>query len=89
MLLIIDNIIIFGEFWIIIIEKRDFKESLYIEIRNVKSIQNKIMIFNKRIDFLDEIINIINKRKLCDVLVDVDIKNFINFFFKNFSFNNY
>ena len=63
---------------------RDFKKSLYVEIRNAKSIRNKIIIFDKEIDFSNEIINVLKKRKLCDVLVDVDIKNFINLFLKNF-----
>ena len=38
------------------------------------------MIFNKKIDFSNEIIDIINKKTLCDVLADINIKNFIDFF---------
>ena len=63
---------------------RDFEKSLYVEIRNAKSIRNKIIIFDKEIDFSNEIINVLKKRKLCGVLVDVDIKNFINLFLKIF-----
>ena len=59
---------------------RDFEKDLHIKIRNAKSTRNEIIIFNKKIDFLNEIIDVINKKKLCDVLVDVDIKKFINFF---------
>ena len=63
---------------------RDLKKSLYIEIRNAKSTQNKIMIFNKKIDFLNETIDVLKKRKLCDIFIDINIENFINLFLKTF-----
>ena len=63
---------------------RDLEENLYVEIRNAKSIRNEIVIFNKGIDFSNEIIDIINKKKLCDVLVDVNIENFADFFSRTF-----
>ena len=63
---------------------RDLKKSLYIEIRNAKSTQNKIMIFDKKIDFLNETIDVLKKRKLCDIFIDINIENFINLFLKTF-----
>ena len=63
---------------------RDFEESLYVEIRNVKLIRNEIMLLDKRIDFLNEIIDITRKRKFYDVLIDINIENFINLFLKTF-----
>ena len=63
---------------------RDFEKNLHADIRNAKLTRNEIMIFDKKIDFLNEIIDISKKRKLCDVLIDVDIENFINLFLKTF-----
>ena len=42
------------------------------------------MIFNKEIDVLNEIINVLKKKKLYDILVDVNIENFVNLFSKTF-----
>ena len=63
---------------------RDFEKILYAEIRNVKSTRNEIMIFNKKIDFSNEIIDASKKRKLCDIFIDINIENFINLFLKKF-----
>ena len=63
---------------------RDFEKNLHIEIRNVKSARNEIMIFDKKIDFSNEIIDISKKRKLCDVFVDINIENFVNLFLNFF-----
>ena len=68
----------------IIIEIRDLEKSLYARFRNAKSTRNKIIIFDEKIDFSNEIIDISKKKKLCDVLVDINIKNFVNLFLKIF-----
>ena len=68
----------------IVIEMRDFEENLHIRFRNAKSIRSEIMIFDKGIDFSNEIIVISKKRKLYNIFVDVNIENFADFFSKTF-----
>ena len=63
---------------------RDFEENLHIKIRKAKSTRNEIIIFNKKIDFSNKIIDVSKKRKLYNVFVDINIENFINFFSKTF-----
>ena len=63
---------------------RDLEKNLYVEFRNAKLIRNEIMIFDKKIDFLNEIIDVSKKRKMCDILVDVNIENFVNLFLRIF-----
>ena len=63
---------------------RDLEKNLHVEFRNAKLIRNEIMIFDKKIDFLNEIIDVSKKRKMCDILVDVNIENFVNLFLRIF-----